>query len=138
MTVTAERYNMRRLPQAGAIVWFAAAIANTVIRFIAVALFNPPSEFLPLGIAQPIVFSFFGVLGATIAWWLVATRARAPERTYRIVAAIALLLSWLPDLTLLGGLIPGATIGTVGSLMLMHVVAATLCVTLLPRLTRGG
>ncbi len=61
--------------------------------------------------------------------------ASQPIRLFRIVAAVALLMSFLPDLWLLtdtaSRTFPGATVQAVGTLMVPHIVAATTVVWML-------
>ena len=61
--------------------------------------------------------------------------ASQPIRLFRIVATVALVLSFLPDVWLLteaaGGTFPGATVSGVGVLMMQHVVAAAVVVWML-------
>ena len=70
-----------------------------------------------------------------IVFALVARRARHPITTYRRIAVVALLLSFLPDIGLLlnanAAPFPGITIQSVGTLMVMHIVAAVISVYLL-------
>ncbi len=119
----------------------ASVAANLVVRFIAVALLNPPAEFLPLSVAQPVTFTVVGVTLAVIAFAIVARFAPDPIRTYQIVAAVALVVSFVPDILLLvnanSAPFPGVNVGTIGALLLMHVMAWAISVALLTRLTRA-
>jgi hypothetical protein len=54
-----------------------------------------------------------------------------PQRAYVIIAIVALVLSWIPDVALLVIDEPGATIPAVLALMTMHAVAAASVVGLL-------
>src|SRR5439155_300469 len=56
------------------------------------------------------------------------------SRAYVRLAIVALVLSWIPDIALLFINEPGATVPAVGSLMVMHAVAAGIVVTLLVRI----
>ena len=77
------------------------------------------------------------MLGAILVFALVGARARQPIRTFRKIAAGALLVSFLPDLALLfGGGMPPASISNVLALMLMHLVAFAISVGFLTTLTR--
>jgi hypothetical protein len=114
----------------------AALIANLAIRSVAVATLDILPEFLPLSSAGPtILFTTFGSLGATGVFALVRRRAAKPEYVFRWIAAGVLLLSFAPDLWILGDggaeLFPGATPAGTGVLMVMHVTTAVLVVWLL-------
>ncbi len=62
---------------------------------------------------------------------IVALLARRPIRTFRIVAAVVLVLSFATPLT-----IPGAPLSMILTLELMHVVAAVVIVGMLTTLAR--
>ncbi len=62
---------------------------------------------------------------------VVALLARRPIRTFRIVAAVVLVLSFATPLT-----IPGAPLSMILTLELMHVVAAVVIVGILTTLAR--
>ena len=63
---------------------------------------------------------------------VVALLSRRPIRTFRIVAAVALVLSFATPLT-----IPGAPLSMILTLELMHVVAAVLITGTLTTLARA-
>jgi hypothetical protein len=56
-------------------------------------------------------------------------------RTWQIIAFIALLLSFLPEVAWAQSGMPGTNWPNAIALMLMHVVAWVFCVTLLPKLS---
>ena len=103
-------------------------IATLAVRWAALATLDIPTEFPPLaGPAPTIFFTAVGALGATAVFGVVRRRADRPEYLFRWIALGVLLLSFLPDLRLLGdgaAAFPGATPTGVGVLMLMHVAAA--------------
>ena len=129
-----ERVALRRLLWVGPLAIVLAVAANIVIRAIALALFAISPAFPPLGfMGIAIVFTIVGVLGAVIVFALVGRFARRPIRLFWIVATVALLLSFVPDF-LLAARMPGASVLAVGTLMVMHVVAAAISVGLLTTL----
>jgi hypothetical protein len=76
-------------------------------------------------IASTIAYLLFAVL----VFVLVNRFSRTPIRTYRIVAAIALLLSFIPPISAGQGGIPNvapASLATVITLILMHITAAAI------------
>lgn len=111
----------------------ASILPLLAIRWGAVASFDIPAEFLPLAGAGPTIFFMtLGALGATGVLGIIRGRAAQPERLFRIIAAVVLLGSFLPDAWLLSDgaaeIFPGATPAGVGTLMVMHVVAAAIMV----------
>jgi hypothetical protein len=120
----------------------AATALNVLLRFLAVALLDiPQPEFEPLQLRDVIVSSIGATLAAGIVWALIARFARAPEKTFRIVAAVALVLSLAAPLQV--GLAdppdyPGTDVGSVGTLIAMHVVTAAICVALFTRPRGSG
>ncbi len=103
-------------------------IATLAVRWAALATLDIPTEFPPLaGPAPTIFFTAVGALGATAVFGVVRRRADRPEYLFRWIALGVLLLSFLPDMLLLGdgaAAFPGVTPTGVGVLMLMHVAAA--------------
>ncbi len=116
-----------------------SVVANLLVRIIAFALLPIPAEFPPLGWAPPILFTVIGVLAAFIVFAVLARTSRRPVQVFRIVALVALLLSLIPDLLILmnpSPALPGTTVAGVVTLMLMHMVAWTITITLIARLAR--
>ncbi len=111
----------------------ASIVALLAIYWVADASFDIPDEFAPLrGFVPTIFFTTIGALGATGVFGIVRKRAARPERLFRMIAGGVLLLSFVPDVLLLGDgagdAFPGATPAGVGTLMVMHVVAAAIMV----------
>ena len=132
-----ERIALGRLWWIGLLAAIASVIVNAIIVTIARGLFNVPPEFAPFTVPQFTFLTVAGVAGATIVFAVVGRFARRPIRTYYWIAAIALVLSWLPDFGLLAARpYPGTTIQSVGTLMFMHIVTAAISVGLLTTLGR--
>lgn len=100
----------------------AAAVVNTVLALAAGALDHggigmglSPAMYLPATLA--------GILAGAAGWTLLARRA---PRALRYVVPAVLVLSWIPDLSLLA---IGATAANVVGLMLMHTVVTAAVVT---------
>lgn len=83
--------------------------------------------FAPLSYPSVLFLSAVGAIGATIVYGLLSTRVENPDRTFLQVAAVVLLLSFVPDIGLLFN-DPQATLAGVVVLMVMHVVVAGVCV----------
>jgi hypothetical protein len=133
-----EQVDLRRLLWVGPLAIVAALAANAVVRAIALAVLNVPATFEPLASLSFVGLTIAGVLGAVIVFAIIGARAKTPVSTFRKVAFWALLASFLPDIGLLfgaGGYPPGS-LSNVLTLMLMHVVAYAISVTLLTTLAR--
>jgi uncharacterized membrane protein YhaH (DUF805 family) len=114
----------------------AAAAANVLVRAIGIEVFDIPPEFEHLALRAVILSTLAAVLVAGAVYALIARRARDPDRTFTIVALVALLLSLAAPLSV--GLqdppeYPGTDAASVGTLMAMHVVAATITIAALTR-----
>ena len=113
-----------------------AVVANVVVRALGIALFDIPDEFEHLALRAVIVSTLIGVVAAGLVYAVIARFAARPDRTFTIVAVVALLLSLLAPLMV--GLedppeYPGTDAGSVGTMMAMHVVAATIAIAALTR-----
>ena len=119
----------------------AAVVANLLLRAVAVAVFDiPQPEFEPLQARAVAVSTASGVIAAGVVFAIVARLARDPVRVFAIVAAVALVLSLWAPISL--GLAdppedPGTDAGSVGTLIVMHVVAAAIAVTALIAAAKG-
>ena len=105
------------------------------MRVVAVGILHPPPRFQPLQWSASIIDTVVLVAGAVYVFSVIATMASNPVRTFRIVAASALLLSFVPAVVIatqhtLGGGWPEAL-----ALMSMHVAAWFVTVTMLIGLT---
>ena len=133
----AERIATGRLWWVGPLAVITSVVANSIVRVIAVALFDISPEFAPLAWGPLIFLTVAGVTGAVIVFAVVSRFSRRPIRLFRIIAAVTLLLSFTPAFALLAAKpFPGTNARSAGTLMLMHVVAATISVGLLEKLTR--
>ncbi len=132
------RVAIRRLLWAGPLAAILAAVANAVVYFVAYGLGAMPRDVAVQGSGsitlEPVVFaSVIGAVGATIVFAIVALLARRrPIRTFSVVAAVVLVLSFYTPFT-----IPGAPVAMVATLLLMHVVAAVVIVGVLARLAHA-
>ncbi len=112
-----------------------ATLVNGLVRALALASLTVDPGFLPLQSPAYLPFTIIGGGAGVLVFALLAWRARRPFTVFRIVAVIALILSYLPDLGLLN-MMPGANAATVGTLMLMHTLTAAIIVGALTTLTR--
>lgn len=135
--VRGEPVALRRLLWAAPLAAVSAAIANAAVYLVASALGTMPQDFVvqgsgPITLAPVVVSSLVGAAGAAVVFVVVALLARRPIRTFRIVAAVVLVLSFATPLT-----IPGAPLSMILTLELMHVVAAVVIVGMLTTLVRA-
>lgn len=113
-----------------------AALVNLVIRAIAVALFGVPDSFTylqaPFVIGSTVIF----LLLALLAFVLVGRFAHRPVRFYRILALVALFVSFLFPVQALTGLFPapGMNLHIFWTMIVMHTVTAIITVSLLTTL----
>jgi len=74
-----------------------------------------------------------GIVLAGVVFGAIRRFVSDADRVYVRIAAVALVLSWVPDVGLLVIHDPGATVPAVASLMVMHALAAGIAVTVLLR-----
>jgi hypothetical protein len=109
----------------------AAVLANVIVYFFGSMIVTYDPQFVIL--ANPVGTILFTVVPAIVAVLLYAILLRFtanPARIFTIIAAVVLVLSWIPDLTYIPTL-PGATVAQTVTLMIMHLVAATVIVWML-------
>lgn len=127
----------RPLWQAGLLAIVGSVVANLIVRAIALALLDLPTDFPPLQAGSITFFTVVGTLGAVIVYAIIQGRSEQPARTFQIVAAVALVLSALPNVALAinpsAAPFPGGTSSAFIVLMLFHVVAAVVSVGALTR-----
>jgi hypothetical protein len=114
----------------------AAVIANLLVYLLGSVIVGYDPQFIILANASGTIL--FTVVPAIVAVLLYAVLVRFtsnPARIFTNIAVIVLIVSLIPDLTYIPSL-PGATSGQTAVLMLMHVVAAVVIVSMLTTLTR--
>jgi hypothetical protein len=120
----AERVAPRQLPAAALIGGLIAAVANTIVLFVAQALgtplqiaMDPSAPAAPLTIVPVVLASALPAIGAGVLLWLLGRFTRRPFTIFLAIAGVFLLLSLGGPLSMP---VPGATKAV---LSLMHVVA---------------
>ena len=137
-TLLHEHVALRKLIWVGPLTIVSTAIANLLIRTIAVWIFGVPETFeyllAPYVIGSTIIF----LLVALLAFVLVNRFARHPIRFYRRLAFVALCISFLSPVMALIGLFPasGMTFSIFWTMIAMHIVSAVISVGLFTTLTR--
>ena len=132
-----EHVAFKRLLWATPLAAVAAAVGNAVVYFVASALGAMPQDFVvqgsgPITLAPVVLSSLIGAAGAAVIFAVVVLLSRRPIWTFRIVAVVALVLSFVTPLT-----IPGAPLSLILTLELMHVVAAVIITDVLTTLARA-
>ncbi len=114
----------------------AAVLANLLVYLIGSVVVGYDPQFVVLANASGTIL--FTVVPAIVAVLLYAALMRFtsnPARIFTNIAVVVLIVSLIPDLTYIPS-VPGATSGQTAILMLMHVVAAIVIVSMLTTLTR--
>jgi hypothetical protein len=135
--IPAERIALGRLWWASLLAGLGATVANVVVYLIAAAAGAIPQTVLvptfdqptPITVVPVIINSFAPALVAGVLLALLNRFARRPVRVFRVIAAIALVLSFANPF-----MIPGAPLVMIIVLNLMHVIAAAIIVGVLTTL----
>lgn len=135
MTSSTSPIQLRRLLWVGPLAVVASVIGVLLIQIIAVAILKPDPLPMSLNWGPPIVFTVALVSAAVIVFALVTRFIKNPMRTYQIIALVVLVVSFLPDVGYAGSSMPGASWPVAIALMIMHVVAWAICVSILTRLS---
>lgn len=138
LPLTTDRVLFSRLAWAGPLAVLGSVAGNGLVWAITQAIIPISPEFMPLATVGPTIFlTAVGALGAVGAFALVGRLAKQPRPVFQTVAAVALLVSLIPDVMLIvapaGAPFQGITVPQVLALMVMHVVAYGLCVYVLTR-----
>ncbi|ADI14773.1 DUF6069 family protein [Truepera radiovictrix] len=99
---------------ANALLFYASAAFGAFPQSVLVPRANAPFSVVPV-----IVFTLIGVLGAALMFCLVLWATPRPKRVFWTVAALVFTLMFFTPFS-----IPGAPVGMIVVLELMHVVAA--------------
>src|SRR5215203_3794214 len=104
----------------------AAVIANLLVYLLA-------------NVSGTILFTVVPAIVAVLVYAALMRFTSNPARIFTNIAVVVLIVSLIPDLTYIPS-VPGATSGQTAILMVMHVVAASVIVSMLTTLTRpqGG
>jgi len=135
MTSTTSSVQLRKIWYIGPLTVLASILGVLIVRLVAVAILQPNPTPISLGWRMPIVFTFVLCAGAVLVFALVARFAKNPIRTYQIIAFIVLVLSFFPDVGFANSPMPGANWPNAIALMIMHVAAWAITVSMLSRLT---
>jgi len=132
---------LRDLLARTAVAAVAAVVANVLVRALAKAVFDIPDAFEHMALRAVVLSTLAGVAAAAPVYALVVKVASDPDRTFTIVAAVALALSLLAPLGVAlqdPPEYPGTDAAAVGTLMLMHAATAAIVVVCLTRRRTDG
>ena len=133
--MSASSVQLKKLWWAGPLTVLAAVVGVLFVRVIAREILNPPYAPGLEMIMIPIVLTVFLCTGAVAVFALVGRFNKNPVRTYVIIASVFLLISFLPDFGVVSMPMAGAGWPYAITLMIMHVVAGVITVSMLVKLT---
>jgi hypothetical protein len=124
----------KRLLVVGAGLVLVATVANVLIAIALRNALGVPAAFQALSTPAVASGTIVGMIGATLVFAWVARSQADPRRTFVLIAAAGLIVSWLPDLAIWAtAVFPATTTRGILSLMALHIVAAVLAVGILLR-----
>lgn len=134
---------VNRLATYGLFAVIVASVANALVRVIVVAVLDVPAAFerFPLGWGPVIASTAIGAVGATIVYGLLTRFSKRPSRTFTIVAAVTLLVSFAGPVNMFLAPPPGFSgfpVTVFVTLLGMHVTAAVAIVSVLTRAPKTG
>ncbi len=124
----------------GLVASVASAAVNVALGLLTMPYLGVPETFMPITPVPVIFWSFVGAWGAVAVFAIIQRSASLPYRAFNIVAAIVLILSFIPDFLLTQvrtGPLAGATNAAILVLMSMHVISAAIVIRLILRHTRA-
>ena len=134
-TNSESKVKLSKLWWLGPLTILASIIGVLIGRILAVAILQPDPIPMSLGWVLPPIFTFILVTGAVLIFALIARFAERPVRIFQIIAVVFLLISFIPDIGFAQSPMPGANWPNAIALMVMHVIAWAICVTMLSRLS---
>jgi len=126
---------LKKLWTVGPLTVLAAIVGVLIVRAIALMVLTPPFAPGLKMILIPIVLILVLCTAAVVVFALVGRFAKNPIRTYIIISAVFLVISFLPDIAIASAPMPGAGWPYSITLMIMHVVAGFITVYMLIKLT---
>lgn len=133
------RLSRRRLVVVGAALAVVASGADVSVSIALRSALGVPAGFSPLTVPSVVTMTIVGMVGATVAFGLIARVRPDPRAAFVRIAAAALVLSWVPDLVIwVTRIFPATTGNGMLSLMALHVVAAACAVGILCRFGVGA
>ena len=131
----ARHIDWGRFARVGVATVVAAVLANVLVYVIGSAVVSYDPRFPALANVSATILLTAGAAIAAVVLYAVLLRVTPnPARPFTIIAAVALVISWIPDVTYIPT-VPGATGEQTAILALMHVVAAAVIVGILTNIT---
>jgi hypothetical protein len=135
-SVTSPAVGRGRFVLVGIATVAAAVIANLLVYLLGSVVVGYNPQFIVLANASgTILFTVVPAIVAVLVYAALMRFTSNPARIFTNIAVVVLIVSLIPDLTYIPS-VPGATSGQIAVLMLMHVVAAIVIVSVLTTLTR--
>ncbi|MDX2160875.1 MAG: DUF6069 family protein [bacterium] len=135
--------NIGKVARNTAITIVIASIVNVIIGLLATSVFGVASTELPMQIPVIIAATVAYLIVAGIVFAVIASRGGNTRRTWTIVVVVALLLSFIPVLSLASGNTPpmplpegltmNPTTGLLIALSVMHIASAVVAWVVMPR-----
>jgi hypothetical protein len=117
-----------------------AVVANLIARAVLGLFMTFDPAFLPLTFGPIAIFTALGVAVGALVFAFIARRSARPNRTWTIVAVIALIVSIVPNFASMANPtampFPGGTAAGFGALIIFHIVAGVVAIVLLPTLAK--
>jgi hypothetical protein len=132
---SSQKVQLRRLLWVGPLTVLASIIGVLIVRVFAVAILQPDPIPLSLGWVIPIISTIVFVIGAVLVFALVSRYAANPIRTFQVIAFVALILTFVPDVIFVQVHFLNSTWPITIALMVMHVVVWGICVAMLSKLS---
>ena len=127
--------NWGRFALIGIATVIAAVLANLLVYALGSLIVGYDPGFVVLATTGgTILFTVVPAIVAVLLYAVLLRFSSNPSRVFTNIAVVVLAVSLIPDLTYIPS-VPGATSGQTAVLMLMHVVAAVVIVSMLTRLT---
>ena len=111
-----------------------SAVANLVLLFATKPFMDVPDSLAPMTPPAVIIWSLIGAMGAIGVFALLRKSSTDPHKTFRAIAIVVLVVSFLPDIVLINvtdGPFGGASWGAIFVLMIMHVISFAVVMPLL-------
>jgi hypothetical protein len=126
---------LKKLLWVGPLTVLSAIIGVLIVRILSVMILRPNPAPPGLGWIFTSILTLAFCRGAVLVFALVGRLSKNPIRVYLIISSIFLAISFLPDISVASAPIPGAGWPYAITLMIMHVVAGVITVSMLIKLT---